>query len=254
MIVRITAFLLTLLAVSACNNRRLVTSEEGVLLELPHNTFNRVSKNMPEFEYLSIKAKSSVVVKENSQNFTMILKMRKDSFIWASISGFGFEAVRALITPDSVIVLDRIERKYYQESITYLNSLLGLEVSLSQLQNILIGMPPIMDVPYRNNNHTEYHGHLKAVDGYLQSILLINSQFLISRSLTEHLATNDVLDMHYMNYNRIKGFGNIPDDVQAKVSSEGNEIVEINLHYTSVNTDKFDKLPISIPKNYEKGS
>lgn len=247
--------LLTIVFVfGSCKNRKLITSEDGILLELPDNAFSKVSRNLPEFEFLSLKAKSSFKTKDASQSFTLILKMRRDSFIWASVSGFGFEAVRALITTDSVTVIDRLNKTYYKESIDYLSTLIGFDVNLSQLQNILIGNPPISGVDYLVTNHETYHAHLRAVNGTLESILQLNSQFQVNRSRMEQMRTKEVLDIRYLNHSKIKGLGEIPEDLEAKVSSGERNVVEITLHYTSVDTDKFDNLPIQIPKNYEKGT
>ena len=77
-----------------------------------------------------------------SANFN--LRVRRDSAIWLSGSLLGIEGVRALLTPDSVRIVNRLEKTYFVGSYSYLSQLLGVPVAYKQVQAILLGdyLPP----------------------------------------------------------------------------------------------------------------
>lgn len=239
---------------TSCWRKNFVTNEEGILLELPVNAVSRMEKSQAEFEYLNIKAKANYIANGNKQAFTLFLKMKKDSLLWASATGFGFEAIRAKITPDSVFVLDRLNKKYYTADLNLLSQLVGFEVTLPQLQNILIGNAPLANSSYTKATSSSYNDHLTSVEGLLSNILRLNADFRVNQSRLEQLSTSKVLDLRYMGHEKVKQVGQVPRDISANVQSTDSSSVDIILHYSSIDTDKFDNLPFSIPKNYEKGT
>ena len=49
------------------------------------------------------------------------IRMHKDSLIWASVNAvLGIEAMRLLITKDSVFLLDKLNKTYTTRSVDYL--------------------------------------------------------------------------------------------------------------------------------------
>lgn len=73
---------------------------------------------------------------------TVSLRMRRDSIVWFSVqAALGIQIAKGIITRDSMHVLDLFHNDYYAYSIKELGTMLGVEVSLLQLQNVLIGNP-----------------------------------------------------------------------------------------------------------------
>jgi hypothetical protein len=68
------------------------------------------------------------------------LRAKKDSIIWISISPLlGIEVARVMITPDSVMMLDRIHNKYQVNTFETINKLLQLKVNFEIVQALLYG-------------------------------------------------------------------------------------------------------------------
>ncbi len=77
-------------------------------------------------------------------------RMKRDSVLWLSISpGMGITAARALITRDSVKVVNYLQKYYAVYSIAYLQELLGAPLSLSELQKLMLGLPLFDTATYR---------------------------------------------------------------------------------------------------------
>ena len=71
--------------------------------------------------------------------FTGNIRMRRDSTIWISVSAFlGMESLRALVTQDSVVLVNRMNQTYLAEPIAALVQILQVP-SLRETQALLLG-------------------------------------------------------------------------------------------------------------------
>jgi hypothetical protein len=92
------------------------------------------------FKYLVLKSKINFKANGNSNNFTANIRIKKDSLIWLSITpGMGIEIARAVITPDSVKVINRLDNKYDAYSFSYIKQMLGIDMDYYTLQNLIVG-------------------------------------------------------------------------------------------------------------------
>ncbi len=93
------------------------------------------------FEYFQAKAKIDYDDGTNQFSSPMTIRIRKDSVIWISVNpgGLGIEVVRALITPDSVFIIDKMHNVFYPRSLHSVKDKFGVEVSFSMLQAMLVG-------------------------------------------------------------------------------------------------------------------
>lgn len=86
------------------------------------------------------KAKMHFESAEEKQNFTANFRLKKDETIWVSIQvPIVGEVARAIITPDSVKAVEKINKKIYLYSYKDIQKLINLEVDFHTLQEIIIG-------------------------------------------------------------------------------------------------------------------
>lgn len=98
------------------------------------NTFNNNK------DIITIKG-SKISIEDNDAitNLKINLMIKKDSAILVSVSSLlGIEVSRALILPDSIFVIDRLNRTYYKEKYNELEQRFSLALDFYQLQNVLI--------------------------------------------------------------------------------------------------------------------
>ena len=106
------SFVLILLIVcfASCRSIKTVVNEE---VELPHISESRLFKNVGDsalsFETLyAKKIDLTLRDKEKSNSLKAMLRVKRDSFIWISVTApLGIEVARVLFTPDSVKFSDR---------------------------------------------------------------------------------------------------------------------------------------------------
>lgn len=102
--------------------------------------FEQLKKNEFHFDWLSIKFSAEVTFNKNSNSFSGNARIRKDSAIWMAIyPALGIEALRILVTTDSVKMLNRIAQTYFCGDFKYMNKLLQTDLDFDMLQSLLIG-------------------------------------------------------------------------------------------------------------------
>ena len=99
-------------------------------------------KNQVQADFLNSKIKLGVEG-DNVMNVSLsgTLRLEKDKAIWVSLKKFGFEVARALITPDSVYVLDRIQGNNTAEDIGFVQRKMNFPANFEMLQAIVLGNP-----------------------------------------------------------------------------------------------------------------
>ncbi len=65
----------------------------------------------------------------------------RDSMVWLSLKKFGFEGMRVLITPQKVVVLNRLEKTALIKDATWLESRYGIADGFAMLQAMLLNQP-----------------------------------------------------------------------------------------------------------------
>src|SRR5215217_5947410 len=74
------------------------------------------------------------------------VRMFKDSAIWISANAIlGIEAMRVLITKDSVKLLNKLDKLYTARSVDYLQDVTSLPLDLPTLQDLIVGNAVFVD-------------------------------------------------------------------------------------------------------------
>lgn len=97
-------------------------------------------KTNPEFNGLSARISAQADTPERSISFKMNIRLQRDSIMWISISpALGIEVVRALITTDSVFVINRVDKTFLETDFHYLSEMANTDVDFAMLQALLTG-------------------------------------------------------------------------------------------------------------------
>lgn len=94
-----------------------------------------------EFDLDQIEVKMNVAFKTDklSDSFKMYARMKKDSVIWLSATYYKVEVARILMTPDSVHLLDKRNKKYYVGDFRVINESFNTEFNFFTLQDLILG-------------------------------------------------------------------------------------------------------------------
>jgi outer membrane biogenesis lipoprotein LolB len=181
------------------------------------------------------------------------INMYKDSAIWVSANAIlGIEAMRVLVTKDSVKLLNKLEKVYSARSISYLQEMTSLPLDLYTLQDMIIGNPVFLDsniIRYSTGNGVI---NLLSLGQYFKNLVTINEddKTLAHSKLDDaNPMRSRTADLSYGNYESSKG-PLFATKRQTVVSEKGR--LEIKLDFKNYNFNDPVEFPFSIPKNYKR--
>lgn len=221
--------------------------------QLIREALNKLGENKVDFTTFS--AKVDVDYRggaDKHYDVNATIRMYKDSLIWASVNAvLGIEAMRVLITQDSVFLLDKLNKTYTARSVDYLQEVTSLPLSLSILQNLLIGNPVFIDsvVTYANDNAII---SLLSIGSAFKNLVTINAgnNTLIHSKLDDvDITRSRTADLSYDDYETKKGklFS-----TRRRISVAEKNKLDISLNFKQVEFNEDVNFPFSVPKNYKR--
>lgn len=198
----------------------------------------------------SIKAKASLSINKNNNDATMNIRMQRGKAIWVSVTVIaGLEVARALITPDSIQILNRLESTYINKPFSYIYQFASKEVNFNTLQDIFIGnalegtLSPSAIVEI-NAGQTDVKGSLEQ----LAYMLSFNQNNQLIQSNLNDKAASQTLSVSYSEHRTI-GSQEIPHVISIKSNARNNNI-SIDMRYTSLGLNESLDFPFSVPKRF----
>lgn len=206
-----------------------------------------------DFNYLKIKSKVAFSSPDFSQTFPATIQVKKDSIIWVSVA-VGLEVARGIITPDSAIFLDRLNRNVYQFGYQELSEFMGFNISFDLVQALLVGNMPIY---VRDEDVVTENGGFITVKQNVGELEVENTIDAFKNKLTRVLAQRanapNRLVITYADFTKTEN-GEIPQRIETRVEKlavETETTTSINIEHNKFEFWERDlRFPFSVPKSY----
>lgn len=141
---RYAALLLPLLLLISCRTMRTASGSMPELKPLPF-LLEKIAKNRIRTDWMSAKANVSVESPEMTISFTSNIRLIRDSVIWINFKKLSIEAARAMITKDSIFIINYLSKQYIARDLKFLEENFNLPGSFQMLQEIILGNPVLLD-------------------------------------------------------------------------------------------------------------
>lgn len=132
-------YILVLLIFISCSSTKSIKIKDDII-PMNRTTLSLLIRDSA-LNYKAIKFnKLTLSINNNNQTSTYrgSLRVIKDSSIWISLNAaLGIEAVRLLLTRDSVFIIDRYHKKTYSGGYEYFEDKIGFEVNYKLIQSLL---------------------------------------------------------------------------------------------------------------------
>jgi hypothetical protein len=148
---RVILLFVVFIAVSAC-------SKKGTIFTRSIDR-DELDVQQLEFDYLSIKSKVELQEPNKVTKVTALIRMKQDSLIWFNLSGaLGVQGMRGLITQDSVLIINRVDKAYAQYSFDDVSREFNFPIDFAIVQSMIIGdMPkPQVDEQFVKRSNKKY--------------------------------------------------------------------------------------------------
>jgi hypothetical protein len=239
--------LLAVLSVTACK-RDLVSTKTIAPSDFSVEQF--------DFDYFVSKAKIRFQEGAKMVNGTANIRMRKDSLIWFSISpNVGVEVTRALISPDTVLIINRVDKEYYVFNYREISRYFDFPVDFNLIQAILLGnLPQPVDASTRIARD-EGRYLLKQQEGDLDFQTSVNTQNLkVENVVITEQPSEKFMNIQYMDFKAVQNLW-FPHDLQMSLTykdDKGTRVTSLNLAFNKAEiSDKPLKFPFTLPEKYE---
>jgi hypothetical protein len=125
---------------SSCRPKKEITIKKSSRPKNIQHLLEQVQKNEFAFEWLSIKAGADLHLDGEKKSFNVNIRIRKDSVMWISVSPLlGIEVARVMITQDTVMIIDRINKSFSGHNFSFIDEKLDVDINFNILQAFLVG-------------------------------------------------------------------------------------------------------------------
>ena len=216
------------------------------------NLIQRVNARNIDFNTFSAKVKVNYEDKEDNGQGMANFRMKKDSIIWVSLTGpLNMEGFRALITRDSIVLMNVQQKTVQHRSISYLQDLVQIPFDFKTLQNLIIGNPVFLDNNVASYKVKETETLVLMVGQLFKNLLTIdNNNFTVVHSKLDDLdaARNRTCDITYSDYQPANG---TMFSTKRKITVAENNRLNIDMDFKKFEFNPVLTYPFNIPKNYK---
>ncbi len=209
-----------------------------------------------DFDYFQARTKVRYAEGDKQVNGNANIRIKKDSVIWFSVSpSIGIEATRVMITKDTAIVINRMEKEYYVFNFEEISRYFNFRIDYDLIQSIILGnLARPIDDDTKIAKENEYF-MIKQRSGPLdlQSFVLADNK-KIETVLINEQATSNFLTLKYSEFEETGGylFPNVCQVNLTYKAKKGPVVTSINLEHKKAEiADKPLKFPFNIPEKYE---
>lgn len=247
-------FLLLFLVISTlfgCKNYHLITTPTGQ----PNLSVTQLLDSIGAdrgYELLSSKIAVSYASEKQSQSFGVRVRLKKDSIIWLSITpALGIEIVRLTVTPDTIKLLNRLEKKYFVDSYDNAKEILKVDIDFSVLQAVLTGefVPLYNDSDYSALNLPGMYAiEADSTAGIVQHRSEIDPAiWQLTRSLLYNPARDEHILAEYDNFQKLQHIV-FPASMHFRILGQDN--LAVDLTWSKLEEKNVLRFPFNIPAKY----
>lgn len=132
------SLMLIIILSSGCRSKKVVTAPPSVPDE-NLALWNSAKEEAMQWNTVSMRGRLQYRDDSNNQSGNVNIRMMRDSAIWVNVTKLGFEVARALVTPDSVFLVNRFESGITSMSLVELGQDYGIPPRLDYIQSLLMG-------------------------------------------------------------------------------------------------------------------
>lgn len=219
---------------------------------------NKTAENLSllkgkDFSYttISLKAKADLNIDGNENGVNMNIRIKKDEKIWVSITAFaGIEVARALITPDSLQVLSRLQATALKKPFSYIYQFTNRQITFKMLQSVLTGntIDEFMNEPADLTLNSGLF-NLKGEKATLAYTLLFNTLLKPSELNLNDVKAGKALKVEYANYQDVDAI-RFPSVLKMN-SMSGKKKISIVFDFSKIERNVQLDFPFTVPKRFE---
>lgn len=181
------------------------------------------------------------------------MRMVRDSAVWISVNAIlGIEAMRMLITKDSVKLLDKQQKVYTARRIDYLQEVTALPLDLRTVQDLLIGNAVFVDSNVVAFSYSGTSITMTTLGRWFKTLLTLGSNdWLIQRIKLDDadITHSRTAELGYSDYEARNG---IRFATKRSINVVEKKKLDIALDFKQYSFNEEVSFPFSVPRNFRQ--
>ena len=257
-------YLLIIPILSSCRTTKDIAATSSVIELKPEASFFAAyNDNSFQYNTLSARMQFDIVISGNEMSSRGQLRMLKDERIQISIQPLlGIEAFRAELTPDSIKIVNRLNRWYMIDAFDHIKGDTKIDFNFYNLQDLITNrlfLPGEVNLSADKFNlfgweqtTTGYLLHTDDRNGLQYTFTADSNEKIITTAIKDD-ATNYMLNCSYTNF-LPAGRQVFPANLQIRLYTANQEQYSLALNLSRVEVDIPLSLNFPIPANYQRVS
>ena len=257
--IKLIAICFVMLVVSCKAKKQLLVKKTTIdtvagTVDIKKAKLDAIRAGQTSFDSFSGKARAALNIGGSSNDVTLNIRIKSGQKIWVSITAIaGIEVARALITPDSIMVINRLQSVYLKKPFSYINTFAGNQVNYKTIESLLIGnaIPELLnenvDLQARPDSIT-ITGNLQ---GLVYKLITGPGMKVTQTNLSDQNAGQSLTAIN--NTFIQSGTRVIPSQIDI-TSLIKDKKIQVNLHYIKLGFDQQLEFPFSIPARYQEAN
>jgi hypothetical protein len=201
----------------------------------------------------ALAAKAKIYTESNAGTISATANMiwLRDSVLWINVRKFGVEAVRALITPDSMFIIYRLEQQYTAKSLAALEKQYSLPEGFPLLQHLLLASAWISpEVQFQADIRDSLHRLSGANHRYALDYRVEEGTFLLRKALFFQPQEARSLALDFERYGKLSGIGQFPYLRRIEAYSPEDGQMRLDIEFTEIEINVPRPYRFEIPEHY----
>lgn len=207
------------------------------------------------FNYLKAKSKVSWKTSNNQDNYTVDIRVKKDSVIWVNVSVAMITGATGLFTKDRMQFYHKINNEYFDLTYDSLSVLMGFKIDYNILQSLIVG-----NQPFKKNNSRVIRENdnfvFKQEEGQIKIDNFVGPNRKLKKLLVSDEPSNNKLVMDYEDFSTINQLlFPFSSSITLDVKNKENQIKQtiISIKYSKVELlDTPLQFPFRVPEKLLK--
>ena len=224
--------------------------------------FPIIKKNEDNFhDFYKIQSEFQFQSENEDISLNLQIRLIKNEKLWMSFKKAGITVAKVLLTPDSLMLLDIIHKKFLNTDIKNISKFIGAEIDFKSIQSMLLSSMPILkdqkffwkqDVNYVVSNFSQLENNENDSSETLKYAHWVNcNKLFLTQAKFIQASKNQEIDINFEQPDSTMGYW-LNKKINFKIFNQNREKIKGQIVYKDIDIKKDINLPFSIPKDYER--
>lgn len=245
---KIFIYLLIIIVAAACKPTQKL-AVQNVSKSPADELIQNIKSNDPAIRYATVKM--NVDIEYNGRSFSSAAncKIRKDSAMHISIQPvFGVEMFKMEITPQKILIFDKLNKRYYETDFSFIESKLGEGMNFKNFQALVSNSYLNMVKTDSLNSDCFAREHtLVCQNKTLKQEMVTGADFRIQKLSLQYLKADQMMEAQYSDFNTADGIL-FPFKIAVQATRQGAKM-RLNFNCSKVN---FNSQPVFSANNIQQ--